>query len=491
MTASNPLAPPAILLAGGGPGAVHPVDADGTPLSLLPLACAPVLSYPLRWVEAGGVSSVLVVSQGLGKEKGREERRGGRHSNRRQWAGPTDPPSFSFSPTRHTQVVAGDAAADKVRAYLKATPPVRIPVRVLAVPEDAPAGAALAAALESLPPSSPSSPLVLAPGDLVTDAPLAAALLRHFVDGAGATVLLAGACGVDRAGGKPGRSPAGVDYTAVSPANDLLLLAPAASRDDVRRALRVPRGAVVAWPTLTVRCDARATGAVVVARGALAAALARKPRAASLTRELVPAMVRAQWRRGVEGEAESAAGSADGGAVPPAAPDRAATASPAPAPPRPPPAPRRVKAFTAPPSCIALRAASSAAAFLDAARDVAASGGTLLPPGVDAVSDSVQFGVRATVSAGCVAGAAVILGDKAAVKRSTLGAHVRLGKGAKVVGCALLDGCAVDDGASLQGCVVGRGAHIGANASLRDCFVGPDYDVPAGADERDAVLASV
>jgi len=76
-TTVGTIAPAAVVLAGERPGALYPLDAVGnvagiasglssassssSPL-LLPLAGAPLISYPLRALEAAGVRRIIVVS---------------------------------------------------------------------------------------------------------------------------------------------------------------------------------------------------------------------------------------------------------------------------------------------------------------------------------------------------------------------------------------------------------------------------------------------
>jgi translation initiation factor eIF-2B subunit gamma len=388
------------------------------------------------------------------------------------------------------QAVAGDAAAADIRAWLSKAVPVRVPVRVVAAPEDATEVATLKAALAAAPASS-ASPLVVAPADLVTDAPLAAAVLRHFVDCAGATALLAprgpaAPGGLAHAPGrKAGAAPAGLDYTAVTASGDLVVFSPAPGAGEAaRREVRVPARALAASPTLDVRADRAALGAFVFSPASLAAALDRSPNAAWLAGDVVRGMVRAAAGRRPPRCAAATAPRAPSPAPGPPSPGP----GPPPSPPPPPP-PLSVKAYVAPAGVVAARAAASAAAYLDAARDAAATAARLRPDSPDPVHDTVTLGAKANLAAGCCAGARVALGEKASVKRSSLGAGVRLGRGVKVVGCVLLDGVIVGDGASLQGCAVGARARVGAGAKLRDCFVGPDVEVPADADERDAVLA--
>lgn len=54
----------AIILAGGSGSRLHPLNDGGLPKVLMPVANRPLLTFPLRTLEEGGVSDVLVVSEG-------------------------------------------------------------------------------------------------------------------------------------------------------------------------------------------------------------------------------------------------------------------------------------------------------------------------------------------------------------------------------------------------------------------------------------------
>lgn len=51
----------AVLLAGGSGTNLFPLNQTGLPLSLLPVANQPLITYPLRTLEGAGIVDVLVV----------------------------------------------------------------------------------------------------------------------------------------------------------------------------------------------------------------------------------------------------------------------------------------------------------------------------------------------------------------------------------------------------------------------------------------------
>lgn len=62
----------AIILAGAGGSRLYPLNSQGMPKVLMPVANRPLLTFPLRMLEEGGIKDVLVVG---GEER---EGRGGR-----------------------------------------------------------------------------------------------------------------------------------------------------------------------------------------------------------------------------------------------------------------------------------------------------------------------------------------------------------------------------------------------------------------------------
>jgi hypothetical protein len=139
---------------------------------------------------------------------------------------------------------------------------------------------------------------------------------------------------------------------------------------------------------------------------------------------------------------------------------------------------------------------NTVAAYCDVSRDLAAPDGALrltgLAPGRhgNVVAPDAALGARATVGPACVVAAGASLGDRASVKRSALGARVRVGASAKVVNSVLMDGAFVGAGASLHGCVLAAGASVGDGAVLRECQLGAGVAVPADAEHTGEALAA-
>jgi len=278
-TTVGTIAPAAVVLAGERPGALYPLDAVGSgggvasgiassgsssassssssppPPLLLPLAGAPLISYPLRALEASGVRRIIIVSSFADAEREKERERETetesiRCSTGRRRRSRGDIFFFFLSPlfdlfllspsplrVNHPQVVNGDAAASKVSSWAsKAYPssssspsssspsPSPPAVSVVAAPEDASTADALALALPLLGDAASTPAFLCVPGDLVTDVSFGPAVLRHFVSGAGVTALLARArASPAAASGGAGKAPRGADLLSVDRESSRLL----------------------------------------------------------------------------------------------------------------------------------------------------------------------------------------------------------------------------------------------------------------------------
>jgi translation initiation factor eIF-2B subunit gamma len=94
------------------------------------------------------------------------------------------------------------------------------------------------------------------------------------------------------------------------------------------------------------------------------------------------------------------------------------------------------------------------------------------------VGANVMVGERSTVGPDSLVGAETVIEDKVTIKRTTLGAHCKIGKMARLTGCLIMDGVVIGDSVKLENCTVGQGAIVGDRSSLRDCIVGGKYIVP-------------
>jgi translation initiation factor eIF-2B subunit gamma len=424
----------AVVLAGAGGSRLHPLSDGGLPKVLLPVANRPLLTFPLRTLEEGGVTDVLVAC-------------------------------------------AGDASAAAVRAwaagYAAAGGALRVEVARVAE------GLSSVAALRAILGAVRTQHFVLLSGDVVTEAPLRAQLLAHHARGAAATALLAPRAGA--ADGRPGRAPAGVDYIGLADGWRLVHYRHAAGAP---RELRLPARLLARHARLEVTTALADMQVYVFATAALRAALEARPEMARLEEDLLPHLVRAH--AGAPPAAPRADAATRSGsdasllgealaARPGSPPDAAA------------PQPWGCAAFVAPAGAYCRRA-NTLAGYADVNRDAASpelAPRLLREPASrfdNFVAVSAALGAKATVGPGCMVGEASSVGDKASVKRSVVGRDCALGAGARVINSVLMDGVRVGDGATVQNCILCGGVQVGEGASLRDCQLGPKQVVAPRAE---------
>lgn len=60
--------------------------------------------------------------------------------------------------------------------------------------------------------------------------------------------------------------------------------------------------------------------------------------------------------------------------------------------------------------------------------------------------DGALIDPKASVGVDCLIGASTHVGERTAVKRTAIGSHCVIGKGAKLVGCVLMEYCIIEDG---------------------------------------------
>lgn len=106
------------------------------------------------------------------------------------------------------------------------------------------------------------------------------------------------------------------------------------------------------------------------------------------------------------------------------------------------------------------------------------------------VEASVSIGAKSTIGPGCIVAEAVTLAEKCSVKRSVIGEGCSIGTGVKIINSILMPRATVEDGCTVQGSVVGPRAVIGAGTSLRECLVAAEYEVEEGDDFRAETLAT-
>ncbi|GAB4821626.1 hypothetical protein N2152v2_008672 [Parachlorella kessleri] len=452
--------PQAVILAGGGGSRLYPLNSQGMPKVLMPVANRPLLTFPLRMLEEGGIKDVIVVCE-------------------------------------------GEAAAASVRSWL-AHYEGSLHLEVRAVTEGAPTLEALRQVADRI----RTEHFVLLSGDVVTEVCLQALILRHHVTNAAVTALLARRRVSAASETKPGKPPRNVDYVGLGPSDRLVFYA---HSPDTLRDLRVPQSIIARLPQVQVVTILVDMQVYVFRTSLLRAVLEARPDLQHVEEHLLPFLVRHQMNPprqlrpascptpsiastsamslpSLEANVEAAAaeyldgaGAASflGGGGAPASCNGEWYCG----------------AYIAPEGTYCQRA-NSLQGYADVNREIITPefAPKLLreqpnPKYDNYVHGTVQTGGKTTVGAGCMIGRDTSLGDKCSVKRSVIGAGCRVGSNVKIINSVLLDGCVVRDNCHIQNSIICAGCELQERVSLKDCQVGPSYVVGEGGDFKGEVLA--
>ena len=401
-------------------------------------------------------------------------------------------------------VARGDHAASRFEAWLREGYDGGCDVQVVAAADDADTADALRAAMPTVSPDA--QVLAVVSGDLVTDVRLSDVLATHVRGGAVATCLLAKRRAWNGVDMKVGRPPKGAHYVGL--ANDRLLLM--ADEEDVDKVLKLRRPMLRRERDLVVHTDLLDAQLYVLDRPTVRALLDAKPHMTSLQLDVVPALVRRQFRGvGVGGSAEpskTSETSGDAGLMEAVFGVATTTGGNEGETHRPPnhlsvttdqtPLGGPCCAHLAPDDAYCARVDTTVPALLEVSREVASSqpgdaahlNGRKMSKYENFVDPSVSIGTKSTIGPGCIVGAGTSFGEKCSVKRSVVGAGCSVGDGVKLVNCVVMNRATIEDGATVQGSVVGPRAVIGAGASLRECLVEAEFEVEEGDDVRSETL---
>jgi len=397
-------------------------------------------------------------------------------------------------------VARGDHAASRFEAWLREGYDGGCDVQVVAAADDADTADALRAAMPTVNPDA--QVLAVISGDLVTDVRLSDVLATHVRGGAVATCLLAKRRAWNGVDMKVGRPPKGAHYVGL--ANDKLLLM--ADEEDVDKVLKLRRPMLGRVRDLVVHTDLLDAQLYVLDRAQVKTMLDDKPRMTSLQLDVIPALVRRQFRAQPAGSAgpeqavqshvtsetsddglmEAVFGVANQGAG-----HGGGTSTQ-----MPPPITQPCCAHLAPDEAYCARVDTVVPALLEVSREIASSqpgdaahlNGRKMSKYENFVDPSVVIGGKSTIGPGCIVNAGTQFGEKCSVKRSVVGAGCHVGSGVKLVNCVVMNRATIEDGATVQGSVIGPRAVIGAGASLRECLVEAEFEVEEGDDVRSETL---
>jgi translation initiation factor eIF-2B subunit gamma len=483
-------APPvqAIILAGAGGSRLFPLNADGLPKVLLPVANRPLLSFPLKMLEEAGIVDVFIVCE-------------------------------------------GDAAANAVRtwslAHQQTAPSKSLHLEIVRVPDGLPSVSALRHVLGRI----RSETIVIMSGDVVSEVPLRDQLLRHQTNAAAMTALFARRKTAASADTQPGKPPRGVDYVGLLDNDDELafyLHAP----DGVKQ-LIIPQALTRRYPNLRITTRYVDMQVYCFQSQVLQSVLDSHEEVQKLEEHLLPLMVQrslsvprsiaasgaayrfqqVRMQRATSmhrASSSSVEGLLDGGA-------RAASLADLSLGPTEPSAWRCIT-YIAPDGGYCQRANTlqgyadinreilmpeTASKFLSPSTSLSPAGTPTANAGrgkggeelikefsTAFIGTGVSLGVKVAIGAGSMVGEGCSLGDKSSVKRSVIGRNCILGSNTKVINCVLMDAITVGDNVHLQNCIISSGCTLNTGATLRDCRLGPEITVASGADLKDEVLSN-
>lgn len=514
----------AIILAGGGGSRLYPLNAAGLPKVLMPVANRPLLTFPLRMLEEGGISDVFVVCE-------------------------------------------GDAVATQVRHWVNKQS-TQLHIEVFKVAEGQPSVAALRHAIDRV----RSENFVLMSGDVITEVPLRAQLLMHQVKGSTVTALFGRRKNSPAADTQPGKAPRNVDYVGLSDGDRLVFFN---HSPEPAKELRLPQAALCHNPNLAITTKLVDMQVYIFRTQELKTVLDNRPELLKLEDHLLPYLVTKQALHtssaasplissmlgsyssnsalndlvlrsssgaldalmnlnlnntnvggshvaktmvvrnshkatnsaasahiaptGTSGTTEHIASSSSSSLKNAASasslhsPSASITQMPSH---NGNSAPSWVcTAYVAPEGSYCQRA-NTLQGYADVNRDAVTFeyAPKLLRETPSArsenfVASGVAIGTKATVGSGCMVGPGSTIGDKTNVKRSVIGCDVHLGTNVKVINSVLQDKVHIGDNCHIQNSIVCEGCVIQGNAQMKDCQIGPGFVVPSGSVLKSEVMS--
>ncbi|KAF0308275.1 Translation initiation factor eIF-2B subunit gamma [Amphibalanus amphitrite] len=449
--------PKAVILAAGKGSRMVDLTCQ-LPKCLLPVGGLPLLWYPLRLVQDAGIQSALVVvSEAVLRD----------HKN-----------DIAQIPAKHGLLIN---------------------VELCAVPgREDPGTADSLRHLRSADHLRATQPLLVLSCDLVTGCALRELLSAHLLRGAALTALFA-------APGDPTVSPAAVTAPGPKsrhkPERDLVGLAGPeqrlcllASEADFEEEVELRLAVLRRHPKLLVRRDLLDAHLYLLAPGLLDF-VDKSPQLSSLKGEVVPQVIRAQYRRP---RVQPPDDTAPAPAPAPAAVHSANTYL------RQPRFAALTARFAAPveaedvgrTSCFAVTThaltwrVNTTAAYLAANRAVTRLWETLpgerpprLHPQANIPSGKVQLSDDSVVGEGSS------LSERTHIQRSVVGRHCSLGPRVRLVDCVLMDHVTVHEDCVLSNCILMNSSTVEAGAQLSDCLVGVNQVVEAGVKKNREVVS--
>lgn len=96
-------------------------------------------------------------------------------------------------------------------------------------------------------------------------------------------------------------------------------------------------------------------------------------------------------------------------------------------------------------------------------------------------SEAAEIASTAQISPDSIVGDGVRVGDRASIKKSIVGRHCVIGRGAKLTGCVLWDWVTVEENARIENAILCSHVRVGEKAQIKDCEFGPGFEAKPGA----------
>ncbi|KAG8981617.1 hypothetical protein FRB93_008505 [Tulasnella sp. JGI-2019a] len=91
---------------------------------------------------------------------------------------------------------------------------------------------------------------------------------------------------------------------------------------------------------------------------------------------------------------------------------------------------------------------------------------------------------RAQISSDSLIGASTRVGERTSIKKTVIGSHCTIGKGVKISGCVLMDFVVVKDGAKLDNTILSRHVVVEEKSTAKDCEAATGVVLAAGGEYK-------
>ncbi|KAI9594461.1 nucleotide-diphospho-sugar transferase, partial [Syncephalis fuscata] len=95
------------------------------------------------------------------------------------------------------------------------------------------------------------------------------------------------------------------------------------------------------------------------------------------------------------------------------------------------------------------------------------------------VHASAEIDAKTQIGPDSLVGEGTRMDERCSVKRSVIGGHCQIGKNVKIVNSILMDNVSLEDNVKLDGCVICQNGKVLERATLKDCTVGAHVVVPS------------